>query len=153
MRNKSLLFACLFVLFTPLAQANEQEPSSAAEQEASPNTEQEEYLAWARGVWESLNRQTGEIKLPNGVATLKVPENFYYLNPADTEKVLVEVWGNPAGQQKQGMLFPAGVTPFDDDAWGVTIDYTEEGYITDKDADKLDSVSYTHLTLPTKRIV
>lgn len=130
MQSKSLLFVCLFVLLTPLTQANEQEPQLTAEQE--------KYVQWARGVWDSLDRKTGEVALPNGVATLKVPDTFYYLNPADTEKVLVEVWGNPPGQQKQGMLFPAGMTPFDRDSWGVTIDYSEDGYVSDKDADKID---------------
>jgi len=130
MQRKSLLFAVFFVLFTPLSQANEQEPQLTAEQE--------KYVKWARGIWDSLDRKTGEVKLPNGVATLKVPDNFYYLNPTDTNKVLTEVWGNPPGPQKQGMLFPAGMTPFDQDAWGVTIDYSEEGYVEDKDADKID---------------
>jgi uncharacterized membrane-anchored protein len=130
MQRKLLLFLCLFCLFTPLGQAEDQD--------VQLTPEQEKYLKWARGIWESLDRKTGEIQLPDGVATLKVPESFYYLNPSDTEKVLVEVWGNPPGQEKQGMLFPADMTPFDSNAWGVTIDYSEEGYVSDKDADKLD---------------
>ncbi len=111
-------------------------PAQQLEEQISP--EEAEYRAWAKELWESLNRQTGEITLPNGVATLQVPEEFYYLNPADTQKVLVDVWGNPPGQQSLGMLFPAEQTPFDSDVWGVTIDYDEEGYVSDEDAEDID---------------
>lgn len=130
MQLKSLWLGCLLLLVTPLIQANDQPESLTPEQE--------KYMKWARGIWDSLDRKTGEIVLPDGVATLKVPDSFYYLNPDDTQKILVDVWGNPPGPKKQGMLFPAKMTPFDRDAWGVTIDYSEEGYVSDKDADKLD---------------
>jgi len=126
-RISLVILGCLF-LFAPVLQA--------ADQPAAMTPEQEK--AWAQALWKSLDRRHGEIVLPNGVATLKVPENFYYLSPDDTEKVLVKVWGNPPGSKKQGMLFPAGMTPFDRDAWAVTIDYAEDGYVSDKDADKMD---------------
>ncbi|MEH6471808.1 MAG: DUF2167 domain-containing protein [Halopseudomonas sp.] len=101
-------------------------------------SEEQQYLQWAKSIWDSLDRQTGEIALADGVATLSVPENFYYLPPADAEKVLVEVWGNPPGGTTLGMLFPEQYTPFDEDAWGVTIGYEEEGYVSDENADSID---------------
>ena len=102
--------------------------------------EQQEYLMWAKGLWDSMDRKQGEVKLLNGVATLNVPEGFYYLNSADTQKLLVEIWGNPpeATANTLGMLFPAESTPFDEGSWGVTIDYEEDGYVSDEDADKID---------------
>ncbi|GAA3925730.1 DUF2167 domain-containing protein [Litoribacillus peritrichatus] len=106
------------------------------------SAEEEQYMTWATNLWQSLNPQTGEIKLPNAVATVKVPENFYYLSPQDAEKVLVEVWGNPPGNLTLGMLFPADTTPFDQEAWAVTIQYEEDGYVSDEDADDID---YTDL--------
>ena len=120
------------------AQAAESEnaPGVASEQQAL--SEEEQYIAWARALWASMDQQTGVIKLSEGSATLTVPETFYYLNPEDTEKVLAEVWGNPPGQKTLGMLFPADATPFDNDAWGVTLGYEEEGYVEDKDADEID---------------
>jgi uncharacterized membrane-anchored protein len=110
-----------------------------AENEANLTTEQEQYIAEANKILDSLDPQHGEIKLPNGVATLKVPENFYYLSPEDTETVLVKVWGNPPGGEKTlGMLFPAGVTPYDNTAWGVTVEYVEDGYVEDEDANDIN---------------
>ncbi|GLQ30137.1 DUF2167 domain-containing protein [Litoribrevibacter albus] len=107
-------------------------------EEAEVSQEEQEYLSWAKDIWDSLDRQTGEIKLPEAGAVLNVPENFYYLGPQDAEKVLVDVWGNPPGQLSLGMLFPEGMTPFDGDSWAVTINYEEDGYVSDEDADEID---------------
>lgn len=110
-------------------------------QEEPPMTpEQKKYLETAQKIWDSLDRKTGEIKLPNGVATLNVPDSFYYLNPKDAATVLVDVWGNPPenGKNVLGMLFPTGTTPFDQGAWGVTVNYEEDGYVSDDNADELD---------------
>ena len=87
---------------------------------------------------DSLHRQTGTIELPNGIATLNVPEQFYYLNQEDADKVLTKLWGNPEGEPTLGMLFPADMSPADDNAWAVTIEYEEEGYVKDNDADKIN---------------
>jgi uncharacterized membrane-anchored protein len=36
------------------------------------------------------------------------------------------------------MLMPAGMTPFDQGSWAVTIQYEEDGYVSDDDADSID---------------
>nr|WP_236702648.1 DUF2167 domain-containing protein [Thalassomonas actiniarum] len=101
-------------------------------------TEEEKYQQWAQTFWQSLDRQSGEIKLAGAVATLNVPQSFYYLTSADAKRVLEEVWGNPPGQDTLGMLFPADTTPFDPDSWAVTIEYEEDGYVSDEDADDIN---------------
>ena len=119
----------------------EQVSTPTAEQESAPTAEQEQqYLQWAKGLWDSLDRRHGKIELPGGVATLTVPESFYYLNPADAEKVLVEVWGNPPDIAKGtlGMLFPGDATPFDPASWAVVIAYAEDGHVSDEEADEID---------------
>ncbi len=150
-------------LATPLAPAQEStpvpEPGSAASpaedsaptadlgsnaasgQESAPTDAQEQqYLEWAKGLWDSLDRRQGKIELPGGAATLTVPESFYYLNPADSERVLVEVWGNPPdiAANTLGMLFPGDTTPFEPASWAVVIAYAEDGYVSDDDADDID---------------
>ncbi|MCB1744206.1 MAG: DUF2167 domain-containing protein, partial [Gammaproteobacteria bacterium] len=91
------LFVLLLLVASPQARAQEssRDPSANDGQSTQLTAEQASYLAWARQLWESLDRRHGAVKLPNGVATLQVPDSFYYLSPADAEKVLVEVWGNP----------------------------------------------------------
>jgi len=100
--------------------------------------EQKKYIAWAKQLWDSLDRQTGKIELPNGIAVLNVPENFYYLSPKDAEKVLVDAWGNPPGETTLGMLMPAQYTPFDSGSWAVTIEYLDDGHVNDDDAEDID---------------
>lgn len=127
----------------PLYAVDETETSVVAEaaqaDAAPPLTEEEkQYIAWAQTFVSSLNYQKGEIQLPGGVAKLIVPDNFYYLSPEDAERVLTEAWGNPPGSETLGMLFPDAVTPLDRGAWGVTIEYSDEGYVDDSDAQELD---------------
>jgi uncharacterized membrane-anchored protein len=110
-----------------------QEP---AEPELTP--EEQETVAAMRALWESLDRRTGKITIGDDLVTLHVPEDFYYLDAEDAERVLVEAWNNPPGQDTLGMLFPAEVTPFDEEAWAVTIEYTEDGHVSDSDAADID---------------
>lgn len=123
------MMGILVVCFSIMINANDQEPLVDQEQQ---------YATWAQNVWESLDRKTGKVVIEAASATLNIPENFYYLNPMDAEKVLVEVWGNPPSQSTLGMLFPSDMTPFDDNAWAVTIEYEEDGYVSDEDADSID---------------
>jgi uncharacterized membrane-anchored protein len=125
-----------FALLSILLLANE----AAFSEEQKLTAEQQQYLEWAKNLWDSMDRKQGEITLLDGVATLNVPEGFYYLNPADTKKVLVDVWGNPpeSSSGTLGMLFPADSTPFDQGSWGAIIEYEEDGYVSDEDADQID---------------
>ncbi|MEH6626841.1 MAG: DUF2167 domain-containing protein [Motiliproteus sp.] len=130
---KSPLAALLFTLSFLVAWS-----SMTYAETQTENEKETQYKEWAQSIWNSLDPQTGEIKLAGDVATLTVPDNFYYLSSADTEKVLVEVWGNPPGGSTLGMLFPKKYTPFDADAWGVTVSYEEDGYVSDENADSID---------------
>ncbi len=106
--------------------------------EEGAKSEEEEYITWARDIWESLDRQTGTIKIEGTGAVLNVPDSFYYLNAEDSKKIIVDVWGNPPNQPILGMLFPAQMSPFDSESWAVTIKYEEDGYVSDEDADEIN---------------
>jgi uncharacterized membrane-anchored protein len=135
--NLIKFFISIYLLFPLFANASTDNEGS----------EEEKYSKWAESVWNSLDRMTGEIKLPNAVAVLNVPEKFYYLAPKDAEKVLVDVWGNPPGQNTLGMLFPSHMSPFDHNSWAVTIEYEEDGYVSDADA---DDINYSELLVQMK---
>lgn len=128
--------AGLLVAMLPLA-GNTQGLEEAVEPQLT--AEQQQYMAWAQQTWGAMERQSGTVELPGGVASLEIPESFYYLNPQDSKVVLEQIWGNPEDEELTlGMLFPSGTTPFDDDSWGVTVEYSEEGYIRDDDAAEID---------------
>ena len=87
----------------------------------------------------NLKYQQGEIDLRGGLAKLTVPKDFNYLGPEDAETVLVKLWGNPPSADKPlGLLIPAGMTPMSSNAWVVTIDYSEDGFVKDGDASKIN---------------
>ncbi len=107
-------------------------------QDYAPSPEEQAYLEEMQKVMESLNPQTGEIVLGGDLVTLSVPEEFYFLSADDAETVLVDMWGNPPGQEVLGMLFPASFTPLDYDSWAVTIQYSDDGHVSDHDAIDID---------------
>jgi len=90
--------------------------------------------------FKNFNFQQGMVKLPAAKATLVVPPNFYYLNPVDTKKVLVDIWGNPpaSADGNLGMLFPTQYLPSEKMSWGSIIIYDADGYVSDAEAASID---------------
>ena len=86
----------------------------------------------------SLRYTRGEIELPGGIARLRLSPEFRYLAPEDTERVLVDAWGNPSGDGTLGMLVPAQYGATDPEAFGVIISYEEDGHVADDDAKEID---------------
>ncbi len=86
-----------------------------------------------------LHYQTGSIVLPNKVATLRLDSDYRYLDPRETEKLLI-AWGNPpeAAKGTQGAVVPAAVDPFAENAWVVVLSYIDDGHVDDSDARKID---------------
>jgi uncharacterized membrane-anchored protein len=99
--------------------ASAQEPEAAAE--AAPQ----------------FNYQTGNITLPNKVATLHLGEKYRYLDAGETNKLLV-AWGNYGDDSTQGAIVPADVDPMADSGWAVILTYIDEGHIDDADAAEID---------------
>jgi len=85
----------------------------------------------------ALDYRTGDVVLPNKVATLRLGSRYRYLDPAETEKMLV-AWGNPPGSATEGAIVPSGVEPFSDGGWAVIVTYDEDGHVDDSDARKMD---------------
>ncbi|MCB1387449.1 MAG: DUF2167 domain-containing protein [Nitratireductor sp.] len=90
-----------------------------------------------KGFLDELSPQRGEIKLDHGIV-LNVPQSFYYLNPADSRKVLEKAWENPPSAPPLGMLFPSRSSPLEDTAWGIEITFEDIGYVNDEDANSYD---------------
>lgn len=84
-----------------------------------------------------LTYQTGAVTLPNKMATLNLSDRYRYLNPTETEKLLV-AWGNPPGSETLGAVVPASLSPFDQQGWAVIVTYIDDGHVDDKDAQEID---------------
>lgn len=86
---------------------------------------------------DSLHYRIGTVEVKGGHATLKLTEDFRYLDARDAQRVL-EMWGNPPDKSVLGMIAPANVSPVDRDGWAVVITYSDDGHIADTDAAKTD---------------
>lgn len=110
---------CFIGLFPPLVQA-----------EGNPQL---------RALEHSLHYQQGVIPLLDGNIIINTGDKFRYLSPADSEKVLVEGWGNPPSDEPSlGMLVPAGISPLDNKGWGAELSFEDDSYISDDDASTIN---------------
>ena len=85
----------------------------------------------------SFEYQTGEVVLPNKIATLHLGSEYRYLDPKETEKLLV-AWGNEPGNDTQGAIIPTEVDPMGDTGWAVILTYINDGHVDDSDAAEID---------------
>lgn len=93
----------------------------------------------ARALVASLNWRDGEVAVPGGAqARLKLSEDFRFLEAADARKVLEQLWGNPPDDSVLGMVVPRGRGVLADNSWAVVVTYSDEGYVSDEDAAKID---------------
>jgi uncharacterized membrane-anchored protein len=87
----------------------------------------------------SFNYQQGTIPFLDNQATIQTGSSLRFLNAADTQRLLTEGWGNPLDENTLGMILPAEISPFDfEKSWAVEISYEDEGYVSDKEANKMN---------------
>jgi uncharacterized membrane-anchored protein len=81
--------------------------------------------------------QTGDIVLPNKVVTLHLGERYRYLDPGETNR-LIMAWGNESYPGSQGAIIPADVDPISAEGWAVILTYQDDGHVDDSDASEID---------------
>ena len=94
--------------------------------------------AQTRALLSSLHFQTGDIALTDANAHLRVQPGFRYLGHDDTRRVLEDLWGNPPDDEVLGLLVPDNAPLDSDHSWAVLVTYSDEGYVSDADASKID---------------
>lgn len=84
--------------------------------------------------------ETGEVKLQAGRAKLTLPEGYTFLGPKDGKVVIEELWGNPPGSASdiEGIVIPRGQDVTDDHSWAIIVQFEDDGYVSDEDADDID---------------
>ena len=103
----------------------------------APQATEPEAAAPAEPAGPQLQYQTGNITLPNKVATLHLGEKYRYLDPHEANKLLM-AWGNQSDDTTEGAIVPADVNPMSETGWAVILTYEEDGHIDDKDAAEID---------------
>jgi uncharacterized membrane-anchored protein len=82
--------------------------------------------------------KTGKVEVGDGLATIDLGSGFRFLDPEQTERVLVEGWGNPPGNKTLGMIVPSAHSPLADQGWGAILTFDEDGYVDDDGAETID---------------
>lgn len=123
MKLPAILLVLLALAATPFAQ--EKEDKAALHEKAQK-------------IADGLNYQKGEITLKGGLAKIRVPEEFRYLDSKDANTVLSRLWGNPPDSSTLGLIVPAKISVASEEAWAVIITYDEDGYVKDDEAEKMD---------------
>jgi uncharacterized membrane-anchored protein len=120
----------LLFLLIPFAFAQEPETETwTAEDEA----------AWVKEFEGSLDYQQGTLNILNGEVSVTTGDKLRFLGAEDAQKLLSEGWGNPPDESTLGMILPADISPFDyENSWAVEIYFEEDGYVSDKDASKIN---------------
>lgn len=85
-----------------------------------------------------LKFREGDIAVPKAHARFQLKPEFRYLEQADARRVLEDLWGNPPDESVLGLIVPRKPDLLADDSWAVVVTYSDEGYVSDEDAAKID---------------
>ena len=120
--KKTLVFLFLMTVFSPklLAQTNDT------------------LAAYYDKIEKSFKYESGKITLSEGEGTLNVPKGFKFLNAAQTQDVLSNLWGNPEDKSILGSLVPDGKGVTHSNSWMFVISYQGDGFVKDDDAGDID---------------
>ncbi|HOY97219.1 MAG TPA: DUF2167 domain-containing protein [Catalimonadaceae bacterium] len=79
----------------------------------------------------------GTARLGSGLAQIRIPKGFKYLDPKQSHYVLETLWQNPPSPT-MGMLFPDYANDTFPATWAIEISYSDEGHVDDEDAADID---------------
>lgn len=86
-----------------------------------------------------LHYQSGTIAVPEAHAQLTLAPHFRYLGATDAQNVLENLWDNPPDSDVLGLILPDGEkTLREDSSWAVVVTYSDDGYVSDEEAAKID---------------
>ena len=135
MKQITLYLASLFFC---ISQLTAQPDTAAAAIGDSTEESIVAYLKTADSVNRAMKYEHGVITLNGGFATLNVPAGFKFLNAAQSQYVLEELWGNPKDASVLGMIFPETSSPFTDSSFAFVVTFQDLGYVKDDDAKDVD---------------
>lgn len=120
-RTLGLLAVASLLLLVPFVAAAQEEEGMTAEQFV-----------------QSLQFRSGQIDVPEAKAHFNLDNEFRYLDKADARRVLEDMWGNPPDDSVLGLIVPRSPALTADDSWAVVVTYSDDGYVSDEDAHKID---------------
>lgn len=94
---------------------------------------EEDYTHQLDSIEQLFTYRHDTVELANGIGKIIVPDGFKYLDADQSEKVLVELWGNPWYEgMTLGMILPENEGVMSDSGYVFNIEYNEIGYVKAK---------------------
>ncbi len=107
-----------------------------AEPDPMPAAEAAEQARWMVEFERAIPWQTGRVEI-DGIAALDLRPGDRFVGTAGAAQVL-EIWGNPPGQEHSGMILPPDTHLFGPGSWAVIVNYEDIGWVDDSDAGTID---------------
>lgn len=85
----------------------------------------------------TIKYQTGKVAL-NSIVDLDVPSAYKFVPSDKAQMILHDLWGNPEDKDVLGMIVKSDYSVKAYDEWVFVLSYSEDGYVKDEDADKID---------------
>jgi uncharacterized membrane-anchored protein len=104
----------------------------------SPAQEEADTKKQIAVIEKSLTYSKGNIVIADNKITLNVPAGFKFLEKVQAKKVVEEYWGNPPQPNILGLIMPESGKVLSDDSYAFILTYEEDGYVKDKDAEKIN---------------
>ena len=132
-----LLFALPLLLAASPLLAQDPATPEKTPSEAEMEADYQEHVSKIAG---TLKYKEGTAQLPGGMARLELPTGYRFLDSTDAKKVVVDLWGNPPDSASNllGMVVPAGEDLAKPESWAIVVSFSEDGHVSDKDADEID---------------
>ncbi len=137
------ILCALFLLNSSYAQDDELYENDTIEEntEEISNAELQELIQQFT-IIDSLSKlmnpdSTGTKTISDGKVTITIPQGFYFLDAKDSKILLEEMWGNPPSDDTEAMLVTKDGY-FGDSVIAITMQYTNDGHIEDKDAEDIN---------------
>lgn len=99
--------------------------------------EANDFNALTRDIEAEFQFSEGNVTILPGVARLKLPNNFRFLDAAQTQKMLKDYWGESNPENHIGIIANKGVSVFAPEAIVFTIDYIPAGHIEENNFELL----------------
>ena len=94
----------------------------------------EEIEKWLQG----LQLKPGKTIIESGTVSVDLPDAYRFIDKADAQKILTELWNNPPDKSVLGMIVPKDFSPTAEGSSVVVIQEQPSGYVSDKDASSID---------------
>jgi uncharacterized membrane-anchored protein len=105
-----------------------------------PITAQDTFKMMMQGIEKTLRYEKGTVTIGENLAKINIPAGFRFLDAAQAEYIVYQVWGNPKAAEDKlyGLIVPENIGATEEKSWAYIVEFSDMGYVNDEDADKIN---------------